>query len=65
VAAAVVVVVVSISSLGALAPSSQLPVDSSVDAAAAGVTRPLCIVITLSMVLTFVIFFSLHKERDI
>jgi hypothetical protein len=64
VAAAVVAVVVSISSPGASAPSSQLSVDSSLDAAAAGVTRPLCVVVTPSIVLTFVVFFSLHKERE-
>jgi hypothetical protein len=64
VAAVVVVVVASISSPGASAPSSQLSVDSSLDAVAAGVTHPLCVVVTPSMVLTFVVFFSLHKERE-
>jgi hypothetical protein len=60
--AAVVPVVVSISSPGTSAPSSQLSVDSSLDAA--GVTRPLSVVVTPSMVLTFVVFFSLHEERE-
>jgi hypothetical protein len=62
VAAVVVVVVVSISSLGASALSSQLSVDSSQDAVAAGVTRPLCVV-KPPMGLTFVVF-SLHKEGE-
>src|SRR6266478_1341145 len=61
---AAVVVVVSISSLGPSGPSSQLSVDSSLDAATAGVARPLCVVVTPSIVLTFVVFFSLHKERE-
>jgi hypothetical protein len=56
-------VVVPISSPGPSAPSSQFSVDSSPDAAAAGVARPLCVIVTLSIALTFVVFFSLHKRK--
>ena len=53
--------VVSISSPGPSAPSSQLSIESSLDAAA-GVASLLCVVVTLSIALIFVDFFSLHKK---
>jgi hypothetical protein len=61
--AAVVTVVLSISSTGPSAQSSKLSADSSPDAASAGVARPLCVDVTLSITLTFVAFFSLYKRN--